>query len=324
MDTPRYDLVHITRIIDRNKKFVLVITFICLLIGLVFHFFRIKRYEAEAAFFVSNPLYLDRSSMFTASESRYLDYFGDEDDIDRVMALAESDSVIVTVIKNTGLDKSWNFNMDDPYWRNEAKKEFKEYVNVKRTAYTLLQVFFTHKDAAMSSSVANEMVTQIENGYRSFYITRRATAAASVRGKLSELDSSINSLTDTLASLREASGIMDVLSPARLNLVTSNVKGNGGKGMGRYVEVIQNFEAVKDQLVADRAKYVSLLNQYSAGMGENDVPLFHSISRARPPVDPAGPSMGIILAASLMIGLFFSILYLLLTNYYKEVVVVKA
>jgi len=122
--------------------------------------------------------------------------------------------------------------------------------------------------------------------------------------------------------LRSESGIYDIISPNRQNLVTSTVKGNG-KDLGRYIELIQNYESVKDMLVTDRTKYISLLNQYSTGIGPNEVSLLHSITIAKPPVDTAGPGLGIILAASFFLGLFFSILYVLLTTYYREVVLVR-
>lgn len=322
MSTPRFDLVDIIRTIERRKRFIISVTVIAMILGLAFYLIRKKKYEAKAAFFVSNPIYSDRSNIFAGADSRYTDYFGDEDDIDRVIALSESDTIITQIIHNSGYDSANKLSLDDESQRSELKQKFQKHLDIKRTEYKLMEVYFTDVDPKLAATVTNETVKDIELAYRNFYNSRKAGVYNSINSKLSELDSAIASLTDTLATLREQSGIYDIISPNRQNLVTSKIQGNGNNA-GRYIELIQNYEAVKDMLVTDRAKYVSLLNQYSTGVRGNEMNLFHSITVARPPVEPAGPNLFIVLAASLFLGLFFSVLYTLLTSYYREVIVVK-
>ncbi|HRO42086.1 MAG TPA: Wzz/FepE/Etk N-terminal domain-containing protein [Flavipsychrobacter sp.] len=322
MSTTRFDLVDIIRTIERRKRFIITVTLASLILGLAVHFIRAKKYEAKAAFFVTNPIYSDRSSIFAGADSRYTDYFGDEDDIDRVIALAESDTITSAVIKNSGYDQANKLDLNNPNERNKLKLKFKKSLNIKRTEYKLLELYFTDGDPALAANVANEAVKQIEQGYRSFYNSRKLSVYNSISNKLVEIDSSINSLTDTLSRLRTESGIYDIISPNRQNLVLSTVKGNG-KDLGRYIEVIQNVSALKDLLVTDRVRYISLLNQYSTGVQPNEITLLHSITMAKPPIDAAGPGLFIVLAACFFMGLFFSIVYVLLTTYYREVVLEK-
>ncbi len=322
MSTTRFDLVDIIRIIERRRRFILIVTAVAMALGLVFHLVRKKKYEAKAAFFVSNPVYSDRSNIFAGADSRYMDYFGDEDDIDRVIALSESDSIIAQIIVSTGYDKANNVNFDDAGQRNELKQKFKKALDIKRTEYKLMEVYFTDPNPELAATVANQTVNVLERSYRGYYNSRKEGLYNSIKSKMVEVDSSINALTDTLARLREVSGIYDIISPNRQNLVSSHIQGNG-KDAGRYMELIQNFEATKDMLVTDKAKYVSLLNQYSTGTDPDGMRLLHSITVARPPVDTAGPSVFVILAACFFIGLFFSVLFVLLTNYYSEVILVK-
>ena len=322
MTNPRFDLVDIIRIIERRRRFVITVTLICLALGVLFYLVRQKKYEATVAFFVSNPILTDRSNIFAGADSRYTDYFGDEDDIDRVIALAESDTVVIQTIKNSGLDKAYDIDLNDPNERSKIKSRFSKNLEVKRTEYKLLEVYYTDKDPKIAADVANEAVKNIGAGYSNFYNSRKNIVYASLKKSLKAVDSSIVSLTDTLARLREESGIYDLISPNRVNLVNNSVRGNG-KDMGRYMEVIQNFESVKDMMVIVRSKYLSLLNQYSTGLGKDEMPLLHVITPARPPVNPSGPGLSIVLAASFFLGLFFSILYLLLTSYYKMVVSVN-
>ena len=140
MTNPRFDLVDIIRIIERRRRFVITVTLICLASGVLFYLVRQKKYEATVAFFVSNPILTDRSNIFAGADSRYTDYFGDEDDIDRVIALAESDTVVIQTIKNSGLDKAYDIDLSDPNERSKIKSRFSKNLEVKRTEYKLLEL----------------------------------------------------------------------------------------------------------------------------------------------------------------------------------------
>ena len=322
MSTTRFDLVDITRIIQRRRVFILTVTIVALVIGAVFHLLRQKKYEGKTAFFVSNPIYSDRSTIFAGADSRYTDYFGDEDDIDRVVALAESDTIIMQTIADAHLDEAYKLDMSNPFDRNKMKSRFNKDLEIKRTEYKLIELYFTDKDPVMAASVANIAVRNIEKGYNDFYTDKKLSIYHSIQSKLNEIDSSINALTDTLTKMREYSGIYDILSPSRVNLILGSIK-VAGKEQGKYVELIQNYESIKDMLVIDRTRYLSLLNQYATGIAPGQMPLLHVISTAKPPVDPKGPSAIIVLGASLFIGLFFSIAIALLTTYYKELSAAK-
>ncbi len=88
-----FDLVDILRTIQKQKRFIIIITAAGLLLAGVFLAIKTKKYKAEARFFVNNPLYGDRTTLFRSFETRYVDYFGGDDDVDKILALATSDTV---------------------------------------------------------------------------------------------------------------------------------------------------------------------------------------------------------------------------------------
>ena len=89
------------------------------------------------------------------------------------------------------------------------------------------------------------------------------------------------------------------------------------------MEQIQNIEAVKDQLVIDKSKFVSLLGEFSTGNQANQLQLTQVITLAKPPVDPKGPGLMLTLIACVFLGVFFSTLYVLLSTYYRELIAVE-
>ena len=93
MTNTSFDLVDIIRTLQKKKGFIITMTLVAIVLGGVFLAIRHTKYKAESNFFVNNPLYGDRSTLFRSVETRYVDYFGGDDELDKVMALANSDTV---------------------------------------------------------------------------------------------------------------------------------------------------------------------------------------------------------------------------------------
>lgn len=321
MSTPRFDLVDITQTIRKRRRFILTVTIAAMVLGIVFSLVKKKKYVGKSEFLVSNPLYSDRINMFAASSNK-MDYFGDDDDIDKVVALGQSDTVIDQIIRGAGLDTAYQLDINDRSKLYELKERFQKQFDLKRTETGMMELTYTDVNPERAARVANEAEKDIEHAYRNIYITMRTYVHDALLNKMHEQDSMINSLTDTLAVLREESGIYDVISPNRDNIMIGNIT-TRGKNMGRNIELIQNYESLKDMTVSDRAKISSLLQQYSTGIEPKEMSFFHVITKATPPVEPKGPGLIIILISSVFLGFFFSSLYVLLSTYYRVLVTVE-
>lgn len=321
MSTPRFDLVDIVQTIRKRFRFVMIVTLVAAVIGVAFHYLGKKEFTAKAEFFVSNPLLTDRNTIYGGADSR-IDYFGDEDDVDRVLALAESDTVIMKVLLESGLAHEMDKDLIDARNIFEMKQYYRRHFEIKRTEYTMVEISFTDKDPIRAARIANMIVNTIEQAYRSFYNTRRTNIFASLTKKYAEQDSMINVFTDTLAKIRDRTGIYDLVSPNRNNIINGTINPRG-VASGRDIEVIQNIEALKDGMVIDQSRIASLLQQFTTGTGAQELEMFQVISRARQPIVPKGLTGLMTLIASCLIGFFFSVFFILITTYYKKIVAVE-
>lgn len=320
MATPSYDLIDIVQVLQRNRKLILLVSLLSTVSAGIFYAISTRRYEAKTEFFVSNPLYSDRNNLFRNMESRFVDYFTTEDDMDKVIAIANSQKVRDMVIRLQGLDKAYQVDYNDPKQREWlVESVFKKNLRVKRTEYQHMELSFSDKDPNMASKVANGTVAAIEQVYREYFNAIRSNVYHAIAEKASETDSVVLHLTDTLARLRDRYQIYDIISPARQNVMTSTLRSNGAVGFGRGVEEIQNIEAIKDQLVKDRANYASLMNEFSTGIKGKTMPLITVVTAAEPPVHTAGLSFALTLVAGFLIGLVFSAFLSLLIGYSKKV-----
>jgi len=318
MASPSFDLVDIIRTIQKRRNFVIIITAAAIALGAVFFLVKKKKYKAEARFLVNNPLYGDRSTLFRSIETRYVDYFGGDDDLDKVTALANSDTVRDRIIRNCQFELIYNHgSINDSLGHAFYMSTFDKFFNLKRSEYKDLQVTYTAYDPKTAAGVANMSVQVLEECYRHYYTSMKHDMYASLNNKMTQLDSAINVLTDSLANLRDRYNIYSIISPARQNVISGDIKG-GGKGFGKAMEQIQNIEAVKDQLVTDKAHYVSLLNEFSTSASDS-MTFLKVITRALPPTSPAGQGILVIMVVCGFLGAFFSSVFVLMMEYFRRI-----
>ena len=309
----RFDLLEILQTLKKHLIFIISISILAAIVGAGFYFVKGKKYKARAEFMISNPLYADRSYIFRKDEAKFIGYFDDDADMDKIISIMESDSVVFSLVHTFGLNELYHLDTN----MIKVKEEFKKNFEIRRTDYGCLQVTFIDKDAHLAIAVVNEAIRLTEDQYHGFFNRIRNNIYTSIKLKLVEIDSSITSLTDTLAKLRNQYGIYDIISPSRHDINTQSMKSNGKGDYGMGIELVQNIESIKDQEVMDRAHYISLLNEYSTGTKYGQNSLIQIISSPKVP-KRNGPGGFITCLTALLVGAFFSSVWVLLRKYYPS------
>ena len=322
-ETPGFDLIEIAQTLQKRFRFILMLTLLVGIAAAAAWLIGTRKYKANASVLVANPLYSDRNNLFRNDKATFVDYFGREDDIDKVLAVAKSDQTRGVIINETELAKIYNLDTSKEDDRVELSTRFNKNFSVKRTEYQNVEVAYTDADPKLAAFVANQAVRIIDEIYTGYFASLRKNAAGSLREKLQQTDSMIASMTDSLAEMRDQYHIYDIISPSRMNMMSSQLKSAGGPGYGRAVEEIQNLEATKDQLVTDRARYVSLINEFTTGLSVGDQPQIQVISPASLPDKPAGLNLPLTIIVAMLVAAFFSTLWVLLAAYFRTLTSVK-
>jgi hypothetical protein len=284
---------------------------VCVAIGTIGYAILPKTYESKVEFFLRNPFYTDRNALY--NNDRYIDYFASDDEMNRLIAMSQADSLQNRIIREFHLVSAYRYDSTDLDDLLRTKRKFGRSLNIWRTENKSLELSYEDKDRIRAARVANRAVALLEQGMRGFYNDTRITMYETIMGKVTEEDSMIDMLTDSLAILRERYGIYDIISPSRHNIMLSSMKYNG-KGM----EQIQNIESMKDQLVTDRARQFSLANQYTTGDRMNALPLIHVVRSAQPAYKPLGSGMLMMGLSAGLAGFFFAVGYVLISGFYRK------
>lgn len=323
MSIPRFDLVDVLHTLRNNRRTIIIVSLVAAIAGGAIFLVSKRKYRAIGSFMMTNPLYTDRNNLFQETGVQFVDYFAGDDDVDKIMALVEADTVKYSVAEKLNLATHYHLDASKPKDVKEMLETFKDNFKVTRSEYNGCELSFDDTDPQMAANVVNESMKSIEQIFRSYYVGQRRKLTNALSIKLAEIDSSIVVLTDSLAKLRDQYKIYDLVNPARKNLVSSSIHSNGASNFGWALEQVQNLESVKDQLVTDRAKYISVINDYSATSKADDDKLMHVLTTARVPAKPKQPGLLLTVLSCGLIGFFFSGIYLLIKTYYKTLIGVQ-
>lgn len=296
MSTPSFDLIDVIRTIQKQKRIIIIITAIAIALGGIFFVVKRKKFKASSKFLVNNPLYGDRNTLFRNYEQRYVDYFGGDDDLDRVTALLASDTVKDRIIRNCQFQVVYNADINSEKGHAFLMGVFDKNFNVKRSEYKEMEVSYIAYDSITAANVANMSVKVCEEAFRNYYTSMKLGMAKSIKDKLAQIDSTINANTALLA-------------------------GNNA-GAGNAMTNTKVLAATQDQLILDRAKYVSLINELEATTNSS-MDYLKVTTRALPPTSAMGPALTMVLAVAACLGLFFSTLLVLVLAYYNKLMAVE-
>lgn len=316
-ETPRFDLVDIAHTLRRRSRFITIVMILAGVVGAAGWLIGKRKYKAMASVLVANPLYSDRNNLFRNDKVTFVDYFGREDDIDKVLAVAKNDQTRGIIVNYMQLGKTYKLDTSKEDERIELFTRFKKSFEVKRTEYQNLEISYTDPDPKLAADVTNNAVRLIDEIYTGYYNQLRLNARASLQMRMAQTDSMISSMTDSLANMRDRYQIYGLISPSRMSMQGQSMPASGRPGLGRAIEEIQNIEATKDQLVADRARMVSLISEFSTGTATGDQPQIQVISPASIPDKPIGLNLGLTILVSVLAGAFFATAWALLAAYFR-------
>lgn len=318
MNTPTFDLVEIVKVIQRNAKMIFGLTIITAVIGAVAYKIKDKEYKANAEVYMLNPLYGDRNHILrrSAGDMRFVDYFGTEGDVDKVMTMIESKDVEDSVITLCGLYGAYELDYGNPRHRAQMSERYRESFESKRTENASIMCSFTDVDIKRSAQVLDAIVKVTDSKFRSYLSVVKNNAKDRANKKIQSLSEEINLYTDSLVKLRQQYQIYDIISPTRQNLLVNSISGAGKINPGEGVEMIQNIESIKDQLVISRAELMATAHELNT-TNVDELALLHYVSTPTPPNKPTGLGFILTTVACGLVAFFFLVLLFSFTAYIK-------
>lgn len=307
----KFDLFDVIRVGIKWKKYILGLAIAASLIASIYYFIETNTYQAYGSFFPASAVMSGRINLFRETNQEWIDFFGGENEVDRASVVGNSANVISYLIDTFKIADHYKIDTkNDPDGAKKVYKKFMKNFSISRSGFKHIEVVFTDQDNQFAYKVVNEAMNRIDDQLRKLYISVNTHLAAAIDNRLDSISSSLNMYTDSLVNLRVQYNIYDLIGPGRKNMVNFTPRSSGVQ-YAKGIEAIQNIEEIKDKLAMDRAKYMSLSNEFKTST-YGGFPMIHVTQWATPNGPKAGPFriLGVLTVffASLVFGLLLAIL----------------
>lgn len=256
-----------------------------------------------------------------------IDYYGRDEDIDRLLSIANSGELAWRLIDEFDLSTHYEIKSDSQKGKFKVREHFNKLFTVQKNKFDAIEISIEDKDPEIAKKVANrarEVLSEIaQRTIKSSQQVQIDQYEKNIATKTSNLDS----LTRKIEIEKDEYGIFDTeyqgqaLTEALATATTSQqiktikdqIK-SFTKGVSRVKVLEQEQKEFGLQLSLDKERYKQLISAR-----ESDFSAIHLIELAEPPLVKSRPRRSILVIASGLISLFFSLLAVLVVEKYRSI-----
>lgn len=316
MSETNFSLVEILRVVIKRMKFILLFTILCMVAGIVIALIAPKKYTSKASVIVKSPLVVDRNQMFRQAEYQNKPFFAGEDDIDHILTISKSDTLMGYLVKKFDLT---NHYKTDSY--DEAMSKARKNFELKRNDTRNVEVSFTDTDPLLAAKVNQTAIDEIGKTFANSFIETNKDIVRSLQNRIKILDDTLRQIDESIKAMRVQYGVYDKLLPSRGE---QNMTQSGGASVSpaaaEGLEKLQETVILKDKLAQDRAKYFSLINEFSIGLGSDAINMLYTVQPATTPGSPSSPILVVIAGICAIAGFFFASLLVVISAFYRSII----
>lgn len=307
MQAPKFDLITISRIIYAKRKFVVLFAIAASVVGLLFSLVATKQYASQTMFIVKSPELMDRNYTFRQGAYEVNPFFANENQIDHIMTISKNEILPQFLADSFDLMKHYGLKSKEQAFKKLARR-FKVTRNDTRS------ISFTIKDSdpQLAADMVNVARMKTNEWYYNYFLQDNRQKVAALQKNIERIDATLINLNDSIEVMRSQYGIYDQLLPLRGDRVQVSGSAPVSAQKMRGMERLEKLTSTKEQLIKDRATYLSLINEYALEIEDGPVDMFYTVQYGWPGESPAFPKMPLILLISFFAGLIFSVFLVLL------------
>jgi len=292
MSQSKNDLVELIRIGLKWRKSILIITIIAALgTAAVSWFFMPNYYKSIVNFYPANPIMTDRQVLYSTTVGEIeIDYFGSAGDVDRILTLANTSSIIDYIINKYHLMEHYGYDSTKTLARYKTKKKFEKNYRAVETEYGAVEISIWDKDKNLAAEIANHIAFTIDNHNKSMITRDKNVAIQTFKSEISTKEI----FNDSLATAIETA-------------IDNNERS----------ELIDQMQAQLESSIKDLNTARSLMKQYETSASQN-FSTIHITEDAYPAIRKDKPVRSlIVIGATGGTFLFMLILAVIVENYRK-------
>lgn len=346
------NLIGVLRTLFRYMRFIAVV---CVLVGLgsiVISLLLPVYYKSSTVFLSASPELLTERGLF-GTTTRDPQPFGDNNDNDRLLTIAESDELKAYLIDSFNLYAHYDMDSTSAKAAYYIREQLQGVYEVQKTKRDAIQLSIEDEDPEMAAAMSNAARNKIDDINLQLAKAMQQKQIETFRRNITEKDKSVATLSDSLQAARSRYGIYntesqsetlsDLISTRQSRLISYQAKlessssrardtlrtaifglekelenltiqlAKFNKGMPRIMALEEEYDQAIKQLTYDKERLKQLNAAYLA-----DVSSVILIEKADIPLIKSRPIRSLLVIGSVLAAFLFSVLGVLLYDNYKE------
>jgi uncharacterized protein involved in exopolysaccharide biosynthesis len=213
MQQQNLNLFDVFKILWKWRKQVILICVASVIVATAVAFIMPNYYKSTSIFYAANPAMNDRQNLFREQAGNLpLEYFGTENDVDRVLQICKSAEVTAYMINKYHLGSHYKIDSASKYYNTKVREEFKENSNMQRNELGAIEITIWDTDAKLAAQIANDIVQTADDHNKQFFIDNNNKSIDLMKKNRDEKQDEINHLTDTISVLRKQNASTDLIN----------------------------------------------------------------------------------------------------------------
>jgi capsule polysaccharide export protein KpsE/RkpR len=208
-------LLGVIQTLFKWKKPILMTTLIGAIGGVIISLVLPVYYESATTFYAASPDLAMPERMFgTTNEA--MEYYGEDEDIDRIMTIATSSELADFLIRTFNLYEHYDIDTTkakSPYY---VRLQFDKLYDVKKTKFDAIQLSVEDKDKQIAASMANAARVYIDEIAQRLIKNSQMELLKTYEANISEKEQQLRELNDTLRTIRSTYGVFNTETQSEL------------------------------------------------------------------------------------------------------------
>ena len=306
-----FNLVNAIRILLKWKMPLAGLTFISGIIAYLFSVFVMEEfYLSWSTFYPTNQYLNDRSMIFnTESSGGQVEYFGGKNDVNRVLTIANSESVINYIIDSFNLTDHYKVSRNKKYWKTIVRKKFDKNYKAIKTEREAIEISVHDTDPALASAIVNAIVEKVDEQNKRHVQETKMQLYNVLCRQIEEQQDKVEDYVTTLATLA-----------AEFDIKVSSAAGSTVLVEGKNFRAVQEYKALLEKQENTMKEFNNRSNikeQMEVAMKSSSSSLF-IVEKAFPADRRDKPVRSLVVAITMLVTMFVSVIGVFLIEQWKE------
>ena len=315
-------------------------------------------YDSTTIFYAASPDLATPEAIFgEAAEAP--DYYGTENDIDRILSIANSGELVSFMIDSFDLYDHYDMDPETKLGQHYIRLEFNDHFDVIKTKYDAIEMTIEDQDRELAAKMVNAARDYVANLAQGLIKDSQAKLLKTFQANITEKTKQLTELNDTLQAVRSRYGVYNTLSQseslaelvakAEAKLFNAQAKLEILQGKRNFADSVTIINARIKGYENELTKLNERLNTFNQGMArveilketqleaseklaENrehfklikaayneDFPTIMILEDGAIPLIKSRPKRTLIVVAAVAVAFIFSVIGILLFDTYKDV-----